>query len=228
MEYDIENMDVRSRMNDVAHAIQAMPAVSRLSQTHNGHMFSRKPTGFKANLKCYSSRQDGGCGKQQEPSVLLSQKRLTLLACLEELRNRIEQKHGVKCATAAEAWESAQTPKAVSTPAQQDIFKAMMEIEAAKKRAVIANKASLEAEQEKDAAEKELEILKSRLGQKRARLPDAAEEEDDDGEESVSDWDLAAHRREATRVQNRRAIELGSRENVKELRRGEVDYLAHP
>jgi len=152
MEYDIENMDVRSRMNDVAHAIQAMPAVSRLSQTHNGHMFSRKPTGFKANLKCYSSRQDGGCGKQQEPSVLLSQKRLTLLACLEELRNRIEQKHGVKCATAAEAWESAQTPKAVSTPAQQDIFKAMMEIEAAKKRAVIANKASLEAQQETDSA----------------------------------------------------------------------------
>jgi len=38
-----------------------------------------------------------------------------------------------------------------------------MEIEAAKKRAVTANKASLEAEQEKDAAEKELEILKSRL-----------------------------------------------------------------
>ena len=122
MEYDTENMDVRSRMNDVAHAIQAMPAVSRLSQTHNGHMFSRKPTGFNANLKCYSSRQDGGCGKQQEPSVLLSQKRLTLLACLEELRNQIEQKHGVKCATAAEAWEFAQTPKAVSTPAQQDIF----------------------------------------------------------------------------------------------------------
>jgi len=103
-----------------------------------------------------------------------------------------------------------------------------MEIEAAKKRAVIANKASLEAEQEKDAAKKELEILKSRLGQKRARLPDAAEEEDDDGEESVSDWEIADHREEATRVQNRRAIELGSRENVKELRRGEVDYLAHP
>jgi len=40
----------------------------------------------------------------------------------------------------------------------------MMEIEVAWKCAVIANKASLEAEQEKDAAEKELEILKSRLG----------------------------------------------------------------
>ena len=28
MEYDTENIDVRSRMDDVAHAIQAMPAVS--------------------------------------------------------------------------------------------------------------------------------------------------------------------------------------------------------
>jgi len=73
-----------------------------------------------------------------------------------------------------------------------------------------------------------LEILKSRLGQKRARLPNAAEEDEDDDEESVSDWDLADHRREATRVQNRRAIELGSRENVKELRRVQNGYIDHP
>ena len=119
---------------------------------------------------------------------------------MEELRNRIEQKHSVKCVTAAGALESAQTPKAVSTPAQQDIFKAIMEIDAAKKRAVKANRASLEVEQEKDASEKKLENLKPRLGQKRARLPDAAKGEDDDGEESVSDWDLADYRREATRV----------------------------
>jgi len=44
MEYNIENIDVRSRMDDVVHVIQPMPAVSQLSQTHNGHMFARKPT----------------------------------------------------------------------------------------------------------------------------------------------------------------------------------------
>jgi len=134
MEYDTKNIDVRSRMDDVAHAIQAMPAVSQLSPTHNGHMFSRKPTGFYATLKCYMSKQHGGCGKAQEAPVFLMHSRTKLLACLEELRNRIEQKHGVKCVTATKALESAQTPKAVSTPAQQDIFKAMMEIEAAKKQ----------------------------------------------------------------------------------------------
>ena len=60
MEYDTENIDVCSRMDDVAHAIQAMPAVSRLSQIYNGHIFSRKPTGFNTTLKCYMSKQHGG------------------------------------------------------------------------------------------------------------------------------------------------------------------------
>jgi hypothetical protein len=49
------------------------------------------------------------CGKQQEPSILLSQNRSTLLACLpvEELRSQIEQKHGGDCAKAAKTLESA-------------------------------------------------------------------------------------------------------------------------
>jgi len=102
MEYDTENIDVRSKMDDVAHAIQAMPAVSRLSPIHNGHMFSRKPTEFNATLKCYMSKPHGGCGKAQEAPVLLTHSRTTLLACLEELRNRIKQKH--KCVTATEAF----------------------------------------------------------------------------------------------------------------------------
>jgi len=59
------------------------------------------------------SKQHGCCGKAQEQLVLLTHSRTTLLACLEELRNQIEQKHGVKYVTAAEALECAQTPKAV-------------------------------------------------------------------------------------------------------------------
>ena len=69
-------------------------------------MFSRKPTGFNATLKCYMSKQHGGCGKAQEAPVLLTHSHTTLLACLEELRNQIEQKHSAKCVTAAEALES--------------------------------------------------------------------------------------------------------------------------
>jgi len=92
MEYDTKNIEVRARMDDVAHAIKAMPAVSRLSQTHNGHMFSRKPTGFNATLKCYMSKQHGGCGKAQEATVLLTHSRTALLACLDELRR---EKNGI-------------------------------------------------------------------------------------------------------------------------------------
>ena len=52
--------------------------------------------------------------------------------------------------------------QAAPTAAQPDVLKAMMLLEAAKQRAVIANKASLEAELEKDAAEQAVEILKSK------------------------------------------------------------------
>ena len=86
MKYDSEDVDLRSRMDDVVRAIQALPAVSRLLQIHNHHVISPKPTGLNGTLRCYKSQQHGGCGKQQEPSVLLSQNRPTLLACLEELK----------------------------------------------------------------------------------------------------------------------------------------------
>jgi len=93
MKYDTEDVDLCSRMGDVARAIQALPAVSRLSQIHNCHVISLKPTGFYVTLRCYKSEQHSGCGKQQEQPVLLSQNRPTLLACLEELRSWIEQNH---------------------------------------------------------------------------------------------------------------------------------------
>jgi len=107
MKNDTEDVDLRSRMDDVARAIQALFAESWLSQIHNRHVISPKPTGFNVTLRCYRSEQHGSCGKQQELSVLLSQKQPTLLACLEELRSRIEQKHGRECAKAVETLESA-------------------------------------------------------------------------------------------------------------------------
>jgi len=68
MKYATEDVDLRSRMGDVACAIQALPAVSRWSQIHNRHIISPKPTGFNVTLRCYKSEQHGDCGKQQEPS----------------------------------------------------------------------------------------------------------------------------------------------------------------
>ena len=40
--YDVEDLDVRLRRNDLAIAIQALLAVSRFSQHHNRHVFSQQ------------------------------------------------------------------------------------------------------------------------------------------------------------------------------------------
>jgi len=167
----------------VARTIQALPAVSRLSQIHNRHVISPKPTGFYVTLRCYKSEQHGGCGKQQEQPVLLSQNRPILLACLEELQSQIEQKHGGDCAKAAKTLESAdETAQAFESahrtsraaegllacaPSAPD---AMMRLRDATLHAAAANKVTLEAEQRKDVAEKEVQDLKRELGGKRPRV----------------------------------------------------------
>ncbi len=75
------------------------------------------------------------------------------------------------------------------------------------KLAKTANKVALEADKKKDAAEKAVEELKRQLQPKRART-------DDDVHEmlaEVDDWDLRDHRQEATRVQNRRNVQVVER-----------------
>ena len=50
---------------------------------------------------------------------------------------------------------------------------------------------------------------------KRARTHAATADDDEECEkQSCDDWDLPDHRREATRIQNRRSIPLGSRGEV--------------
>ena len=82
----------------------------------------------------------------------------------------------------------------------------MMQLRQAKSRAESANKFALEAEKERDAAEKAVEELKRQLQPKRARSHDAGDAHEMIAE--VDNWDLNVHRREATHVQNRRNEEL--------------------
>ncbi len=101
-----------------------------------------------------------------------------------------------------------------------------MNLEQAKTRAKAANKLALEAEKEKDAAEQAVEELKRQLQPKRART------HDDTGDTheviaEVDNWDLIVHRREATRVQNRRNVQVGSRENQPTPLTGKDGFLNH-
>ena len=91
-----------------------------------------------------------------------------------------------------------------------------MEMERALKEAATANSTALAAEKVRDAAEAKVEELKRVLDPKRQRTDEA---DGGDGPTVISgDWDLADHRREMTRVMNRHAMQIGSKEHERELR----------
>jgi hypothetical protein len=94
-------------------------------------------------------------------------------------------------------------------------------------RAKTANKVALETEKEKYAAEKAVEELKRQLQPKRARSDDDAGDAHDLIAE-FDNWDLRDHHREGTRVQNRRNVQVGSRDNQqKPPRTGKEGFLHH-
>ena len=111
-------------------------------------------------------------------------------------------------------------------PDAPNVLQAMMKLEQATARAKTANKVALEAEKEKDAAEKAVAELKRQLQPKRARTDaDAGDAHEIHAE--VDNWDLRDHRREATRVQNRRNVQVGSRDNQQKPRPGKDGFLLH-
>jgi hypothetical protein len=83
----------------------------------------------------------------------------------------------------------------------------MMQLEQAKSCAEAVNKLALEAEKERDAAEKAVEELKRHLQPKRPRTDDDAGDAHEVLAE-VENWDLRDHRQQATRVQNRRNVQV--------------------
>ncbi len=80
-------------------------------------------------------------------------------------------------------------------------------------------------EKEKDTAEKEVEELKRQLQPKRAHTHDAGDDHEMLAE--VDNWDLSVHHREATRVQNRRNVTLGSLQDQPKPHTGKDGFLLH-
>jgi hypothetical protein len=95
-------------------------------------------------------------------------------ACLQELRNRLQENHG-NCVEALTKKAAADTDSAATVnPDTPNVLHAVMKLEQAKARAKTANKVALEAEKEKDAAEKSVEELKRQIQPKRTRTDDDA------------------------------------------------------
>ncbi len=104
---------------------------------------------------------------------------------------------------------------ATVNPDAPNVLDAMVQLEQARTRAKATNKLALDAEKEKKAAEQEVQRLQQVLQAKRARThATTANDHEECDKKSSDDMDLADHRREATRIQNRHSIPLGSRGEV--------------
>ena len=147
---------------------------------------------------------------------------------MQELLKRLQDRH-VDCAEAVAKKDAADAASAATVnPDTPNVLQVMMQLEQAKTRAKTANKFALEAEKEKDAAEKAVEELKRQLQPKRARTDDDAGGPHDLITE-FGNCDLSDHRRETegTCVQIRRNVQVGSRDNQQKPHTGEDGFLGH-
>ena len=144
----------------------------------------------------------------------------------EKLIARIEEKHGCCLAAAEDAKRREHTADSARADGLPDIeMQAGARLAAAREAADAAGARALAAEKERDAAAAEVERLERELDPKRV---EEAEEEDGPGP-SMGDWTLVDHRRETTRVMNRRAIEpvAAPTREPREPRTGKDGYLHH-
>ena len=107
---DTENKTVLVQMEEEERAIRAMPFVTTLSFVR---AVKGKAEGWRVTLTCFACREYNSCGKKQEASLHISGERPTLLACLQELRKRLEEHHG-NCAQALTEKDAADTVSAAT------------------------------------------------------------------------------------------------------------------
>ncbi len=178
-------------------------------------------------MRCFACEEYVRCGKKQEPPVQVSSRNPTEIARLQDLLKRLQDRH-VECAqvVAKKAAADDQAAAVVASPDTPNVLQTMIQVEQTKNHAKTSNKSDLEVEKEKDAAEKllsEVEELKRQLQPKRVRAHD-----DGDAHEmfaGVDNWDLSVHHREATLVQNRRNVALGSLQDQPKSRTGKDGFF---
>jgi hypothetical protein len=220
---DTEDTTTLVQIEEVKCAIRAMLFVTKLSPVggRNSH-----GDGCRVTLRCPSCEEYGICGKKQEPPVQVSSVNPTELACLQELLRRLQDRH-VDCAAAVAKKASADAASAATvSPDTPNVLQAMMQLQQAKSRAEAASKLVLETEKERDTAEKTVEELKRQLQPKRAHTDDDACDALEVLAE-VENWDLRDHRQQATRVQTRRNVQVGSHRNQAKPRTGTDGFFHH-
>ena len=222
-----ENTTASVQIEEIKCTIRALPFVTKLSpvREHNGH-----GDGWGVSLRCFACEEYDSCGKKQESPVQISSRHPTELACLQELLKRLQDRHG-ECAQAVADAEkaAAHAPNVMQAmmlfQQAQDRAKAAQDrAKAAQDEAKVANNVAVQAEKDNDAAQKLQRVMEP----KRARKHAATTDDDEECEkQSCDNWDLPDHRREATRIQNRHSIPLGSRGEVPTPQEGKAGPLEH-
>ncbi len=156
----------------------------------------------------------------------------TLCDCLRELGRLIQKDHGPTCVAVAQELHAAEKDVAdTSTKRPPDEGAASLNanevlmlhrrIKIIQIRAAQANKVTLEAEKARDELHRQIQQIEEQIQPKRARTDDDA----GDAHEMLADvdnWDLRDHRQQATRVQYRRNVQVGSRDNQQKSRTGDT------
>jgi len=152
--------------------------------------------------------------------------------CLRELLTRIQQDHGIDCVAAVRAWQSVSSAtESTKRPVDEGaasrnangVLMLRAQLKSLGERTVIVNQAELETEKARDELHTQIEQIEQRLHPKRARSHDDAHELIAE----VDNWDLRDHRQQATRVQTRRNVQVGSHNNQSNPRTGTDDFLHH-
>jgi hypothetical protein len=219
---------------DLKRAIEDLPVVSSV-RFHTGDKTHK--AGVYANLRCSAASSHGGCGAKLVEPVRKSSKRPTFVDCLREFGRLIQQDHGPTCVAAAQKFQGAEKDaadastkrppdEAAASPHANEVLMLHSRLKIIQTRAAQANKAALEAEQQWDELHTQIEQIKEQLQPKRARTNDDAGDAHDLLAE-FDNCDLRDHRREGTCVQNRRNVQVGSRDNQQKPRTGKDGFLHH-
>ncbi len=157
--------------------------------------------------------------------------------CLRELGRLIQQDHGPTCVAAAQTLQAAERDAGdASTKRPPDEGAASLNanevlmlhsrLKIIQARAAQAYTAVLETEKQRDELHNQIEQIEEQLQPKRARThADGGDAHEMLAE--VDNWDLRDHLREGTRVQNRRNVQVGSRDNQQKPRTGKDGFLLH-
>ncbi len=215
-------------------AIEDLPVVSSVrlhagDKTHRADVYT--------NLRCCAVSSYGGCGAKLVGTIRKSIERPTNVDCFRELGRVIQRDHDPTCIVAAQELQAAEkaaahastkrpVDEAAASLNANDVLMLRAQLKSLGERVVIANKTSLEAEKARDELHNQIEHIEEQLHPKRTRTHDDVGDTHEMLAE-VENWDLRDHRQQATRVQNRHNVQLGSRQNQVKPRAGTDGFLHH-